>query len=202
LSGKCPRVWVRRPWFFAAAIVLLVALTGCTDGKVTPDSSNGQRYVSGDGTVEVIDPAERKPAPDLTGTTLDGGAFNLADLRGRVVVLNVWASWCAPCRAEAPSLERVSEKLANQGVRFVGINTRDTDDNARAFERRFGISYPSVVDRDGALLLRFKETLPPQAIPTTLVIDRGGRMAARALTPLTEERLRELVTPIVAEQKP
>jgi thiol-disulfide isomerase/thioredoxin len=202
LSGKCPRVWVRRPWFFAAAIVLLVALTGCTDGKVTPGSSNGQRYVSGDGTVEVIDPAERKPAPDLTGTTLDGGAFNLADLRGRVVVLNVWASWCAPCRAEAPSLQRVSDELANEGVRFVGINTRDTDDNARAFERRFDISYPSVVDRDGALLLRFKETLPPQAIPTTLVIDRGGRMAARALTPLTEERLRELVTPIVAEQKP
>ncbi len=202
MSGKCPRVWVRRPWFFAAAIVLLVALTGCTDGKVTPGSSNGQRYVSGDGTVEVIDPAERKPAPDLTGTTLDGGAFNLADLRGRVVVLNVWASWCAPCRAEAPSLQRVSDELANEGVRFVGINTRDTDDNARAFERRFGISYPSVVDRDGALLLRFKETLPPQAIPTTLVIDRGGRMAARALTPLTEERLRELVTPIVAEQKP
>jgi thiol-disulfide isomerase/thioredoxin len=184
-----------------ATAVLVVVLAGCTAGKVTPSSGDGQRYVTGDGTVEVIDPAKRKQAPDLAGTTLDGSPFSLADLRGQVVVLNVWASWCAPCRAEAPGLEKVSNELAGEGVRFVGINTRDTDDNARAFERRFGISYPSLIDRDGALLLRFKETLPPQAIPTTLVIDRGGRMAARALTPLTEERLRDLVTPIVAEDQ-
>jgi thiol-disulfide isomerase/thioredoxin len=181
---------------------MVAALAGCADTKIAPSSGNGQGYVSGNGTVDVIDPAKRKPAPELTGTTLDSDAFRLSDLRGHVVVLNVWASWCAPCRAEAPGLQKVSDELAGKGVRFVGLNTRDTDENARAFERHFGISYPSVVDRDGELLLRFKGTLPPQAIPTTLVIDRAGRMAARALTPLTEERLRDLVTPIVAEEQP
>jgi len=182
----------------AAITALSVAsLAACTDTKVTPSSSNGQRYVAGSGSVEVIKPSDRKPAPELTGTTLDGGSFNLAELRGNVTVVNVWASWCSPCRAEAPGLQRVSTELARQGVRFVGIDTRDTNDNARAFERRFGITYPSVVDEDGTLLLRFKETLPPQAIPTTLVIDKDGRMAARALTPLTEERLRELIRSVL-----
>ncbi|MGH8835797.1 MAG: TlpA family protein disulfide reductase, partial [Actinomycetes bacterium] len=83
---------------------------------------------------------------------------------------------------------------------FVGLNTRDEPDNARAFERRVGISYPSVVDRDGELLVAFRGTLPPAAIPTTLVIDREGRMAARALTPLTERMLRDLLAPIIAER--
>ena len=173
------------------------SLAACTDTKVTPSSSNGQRYVAGSGSVQVIEPSDRKPAPELTGTTLNGSSFDLADLRGNVTVLNVWASWCSPCRAEAPGLQKVSTDLAGQGVRFVGIDTRDTKDNARAFERRFGITYPSVVDEDGTLLLRFKETLPPQAIPTTLVIDKDGRMAARALKPLTEEQLRELIRSVL-----
>jgi thiol-disulfide isomerase/thioredoxin len=179
------------------AALSVASLAACADTKVTPSSSNGQRYVAGNGTVQVIDPSDRKPAPELTGTTLDGSSFSLADLRGNVTVVNVWASWCSPCRAEAPGLQKVSTELATQGVRFVGIDTRDTNDNAKAFERRFGITYPSIVDQDGALLLRFKETLPPQAIPTTLVIDKDGRMAARALKPLTEEQLRDLIRSVL-----
>jgi thiol-disulfide isomerase/thioredoxin len=191
------RAGIRRTIFAAVAAASLAALTACADAKVAPSSGSGQRYVQGDGTVEVIEPADRKPAPALTGTTLDGSRFDLAAFRSSVTVLNVWASWCAPCRAEAPALQKVSSELAGQGVRFAGIDTRDTDDNARAFERRFGITYPSVVDRDGTLLLKFKETLPPQAIPTTLVIDTDGRMAARALKPLTEEQLRDLVQSVL-----
>jgi thiol-disulfide isomerase/thioredoxin len=175
----------------------VASLAACADTKVTPSSGNGQRYVAGNGTVQVIEPPDRKPAPELTGTTLDGSSFSLAALRGNVTVVNVWASWCSPCRAEAPGLQKVSTELATQGVRFVGIDTRDTNDNAKAFERHFGITYPSIVDQDGALLLRFKETLPPQAIPTTLVIDKDGRMAARALKPLTEEQLRELIRSVL-----
>jgi thiol-disulfide isomerase/thioredoxin len=179
------------------AALSVAALAACADSKVAPSSGNGQRYVAGNGAVQVIKPSDRKPAPQLIGTTLDGSSFNLAELRGNVTVVNVWASWCSPCRAEAPGLQKVSTELAAQGVRFVGIDTRDTNDNARAFERRFGITYPSIIDEDGALLLRFNETLPPQAIPTTLVIDKDGRMAARALKPLTEEQLRELVRSVL-----
>jgi thiol-disulfide isomerase/thioredoxin len=187
-----------RTTIIATIAALSVAwLAACADTKVTPSSGNGQRYVAGNGTIQVIKPSDRKAAPELTGTTLDGGSFSLADLRGSVTVVNVWASWCSPCRAEAPGLQKVSTDLATQGVRFVGIDTRDTNDNAKAFERHFGITYPSIVDQDGALLLRFKETLPPQAIPTTLVIDKNGRMAARALKPLTEEQLRELIRSVL-----
>jgi thiol-disulfide isomerase/thioredoxin len=187
-----------RTTIIATIAALSVAwLAACADTKVTPSSGNGQRYVAGNGTIQVIKPSDRKAAPELTGTTLDGGSFSLADLRGSVTVVNVWASWCSPCRAEAPGLQKVSTDLTTQGVRFVGIDTRDTNDNAKAFERHFGITYPSIVDQDGALLLRFKETLPPQAIPTTLVIDKNGRMAARALKPLTEEQLRELIRSVL-----
>jgi thiol-disulfide isomerase/thioredoxin len=188
---------VRTTIIAAIATLSVASLAACADTKVTPTSGNGQRYVAGNGTVQVIEPPDRKPAPELTGTTLDGSSFSLADLRGNVTVVNVWASWCSPCRAEAPGLQKVSTELATRGVRFVGIDTRDTSDNAKAFERRFGITYPSIVDQDGALLLRFKETLPPQAIPTTLVIDKDGRMAARALKPLTEEQLRELIRSVL-----
>jgi thiol-disulfide isomerase/thioredoxin len=191
------RTRVRTTIIATIAALSVVLLAACADTKVTPSSGNGQRYVAGDGTVQVIKPADRKSAPELTGTTLDGSAFSLADLRGNVTVVNVWASWCSPCRAEARGLQKVSTELATRGVRFVGIDTRDTNDNAKAFERRFGITYPSIVDQDGALLLRFKETLPPQAIPTTLVIDKDGRMAARALKPLTEEQLRELIRSVL-----
>ncbi len=155
--------------------------------------------MAGDGSVQTVPAADRKPAPKLTGTTLAGAPFDLAALRGRVVVLNVWASWCAPCRDEAPNLEKVWQDIEDQGVSFVGINTRDAPDNARAFERRYRISYPSVSDRDGELLVAFRGTLPPSAIPTTLVIDRDGRVAARALTPLTEIALRQLLDPVLAE---
>lgn len=188
---------VRATIIATLAALSVAAVAACADSKVAPSSGNGQRYVAGNGSVQVIKPSDRKPAPELAGTTLDGSSFDLADLRGNVTVVNVWASWCSPCRAEAPGLQTVSSELAGQGVRFVGINTRDTNDNARAFERRFGITYPSIIDEDGVLLLRFKETLPPQAIPTTLVVDKDGRMAARALKPLTEEQLRELIRSVL-----
>lgn len=186
-----------------AAAMVVAGLSGC--GGTAKGAGRGgaeQGFVAGDGSVQIVPAADRKPAPILTGTTLAGDRFDLGALRGQVVVLNVWASWCAPCRAEAPNLEQVYQATRADGVAFVGLNTRDGPDNARAFERKFGITYPSVMDRDGALLVAFRGTLPPAAIPTTLVIDRDGRMAARALTPLTEPMLRDLLAPILAERGP
>jgi thiol-disulfide isomerase/thioredoxin len=156
--------------------------------KVWGFGLGGSYGARGDGSLVVIDESQRQSAPDITGTTLDGQSFSLASLRGKITILNVWASWCAPCRAEAPILEKVWQ--AKQGdVHFIGLDTRDSDTAALSFIRKFGITYPNVIDRDGALQLRFSDTLPPQAIPSTIVIDAQGRVAARALGKVSESTL-------------
>jgi thiol-disulfide isomerase/thioredoxin len=185
----------------AALIVSVVVVTACSDGQVQRSDSAGQtRYVEGSGVVTIVPPDERQAAPAFSGPLLSGdGEFDLADAKGDVVVLNVWASWCPPCRSEAPALQAVSDALADQNVQFVGVNVRDNRTDARAFEQEFGLTYPSVVDTTGALLLAFRNTLPPSAIPSTLVIDREGRLAARVLDEVTETSLGNLVADIVAE---
>lgn len=109
------------------------------------------------------------------------------------MVLNVWGSWCSPCRAEAPDLARVSRETYDSGVRFVGIDTRDTDDAARAFTRSFHITYPSIIDEQGELLLGFSGVIPISAVPSTVVIDRDGGVAARVVGRVDEATLRGLI---------
>lgn len=182
---------------------LLVALlsAGCAvgQGAAAPAAGNGQRYVSGSGAATLVPAASRVAAPALRGPLLDGGTWSLADQRGKVVVLNVWASWCAPCRAEAPALEQVARETAPAGVSFVGINTRDDPQAAAAFLRNFGVTYPSLRDPDGTLVLAFNGTVPPSAIPSTLVVDRQGRIAAVVVGAVTYSKLRELVDGVAAE---
>jgi thiol-disulfide isomerase/thioredoxin len=187
----------------AALVVAGALLAGCSQQVQAGDPVAGdvaeQGYVSGDGSTTIVARAEREAAPVLEGPTLDDSMFVLADHLGEVVVLNVWASWCAPCRAEAPDMQEVSEELADQGVQFVGLNTRDSSEPARAFVDRFGLTYPSVVDTDGSKQLLFRDSLPPAAIPSTLVIDREGRVAARAIGEVDRSRLLGLIEPILAE---
>jgi thiol-disulfide isomerase/thioredoxin len=195
----------RTLWLRAAALgVVGVLAAGCADqvdaGEPVVGNVAEQGYVSGDGTTTIVAQSERAPAPDLTGTTLDGEPFALADHLGEVVVLNVWASWCAPCRAEAEDIQQVSSELEGTGVQFVGLNTRDSQAAADAFVDRFGVTYPSVVDTDGSRQLLFHETLPPAAIPSTIVIDRQGRVAGRAIGEVDRSRLLGMIEPILAEE--
>jgi thiol-disulfide isomerase/thioredoxin len=207
----------------AALVAVGVLASGCAETVDAGDPIVGnvaeQGYVSGDGTTTIVAQSERQAAPNLTGTTLEGESFALADHLGQVVVLNVWASWCAPCRAEADDMQEVSsefEARAGQasagqdsgvqfsagqasGVQFVGLNTRDSQAAADAFVERFALTYPSVVDTDGALQLLFRETLPPAAIPSTIVIDRQGRVAGRAIGEVDRSRLLGMIEPILAE---
>ena len=182
----------------ALTAVALLALTGCSSGSSS--EATGTSFVAGDGSIVILDPAERVAAPDLVGTTLDGQQLSSARLAGDVLVVNVWASWCAPCRSEAPSLERLSKEFADQGVSFIGLNTRDSDTSARSFVERFGITYPNVIDRDGVLQLGFRDSLPPRAIPSTLVIDRSGRVAARVLGAVSESSLRGVIEAVADEK--
>ncbi len=180
---------------FAAAAALLLLTAGCSTSSADTSADSG--FVAGDGSIVLLPETDRLPAPDLVGTTLDGGTFRLADHLGEVVVLNVWASWCAPCRAEAPTLAALSNELEDRGVQFVGLDTRDSDETARSFVERFGIEYPNVIDSDGRLQLLFGDSLPPQAIPSTIVMDPQGRVAARALGKVSESSLRGMIEPLL-----
>lgn len=172
-----------------AAVLLLTACGASASG----DEGAGTGFVAGDGSIVLIAPEERGPAPDLVGPTLEGGEFRLRDHLGEIVVLNVWASWCAPCRAEAPVLESVWREVRDDGVQFVGLDTRDTEAAALAFLEAYDVTYPNVIDADGRLQLLFSDTLPPQAIPSTLVVDREGRVAGRIIGRVTEATLTALI---------
>jgi len=190
----------RRTAAAAAAVLVALALTACSATSGSTDGST--RYVAGDGSTTVLPAAERDAAPVIVGTTLDGAKLDLATLRGKVVVVNMWASWCAPCRGEAGTLEKVYVETKLKGVEFVGIVSggKDSIDNAKAFQRRFDVSYPSMFDADNSLVLAFRGQLPPAAIPSTLVLDREGRVAARALGEVDYSRLLGILEPVMREQ--
>lgn len=176
------------------ALMLVLAVTGCSStGKDQADRKGQTGFVTGDGTLTVIAPEDREPAPELTGTTLDDKTWSSADHAGKVIVLNVWGSWCEPCRKEAADLEKAAQQLGS-GVVFIGLNTRDLDPApARRFVDRFKISYPSIFDPKGKQLLRFGGQITLAAVPTTLVIDKQGKGAARVTGPVTSATLVDVV---------
>ena len=187
----------RSPTFVLVLIsALIIGLAGCT---ADPETDTG--FVSGDGSVTVLNPDAREVAPILVGQDLDGQEISTADFPGEILVLNVWASWCAPCRAEAPALEEVAEEFIDQGVQLIGLNTRDSKASANNFVRKYQVSFPSIVDTDGRLQLQFRETLPPQAIPSTIVIDQSGRVAARALGAIEASTLSAIIDQLLLEER-
>lgn len=167
-----------------AVLVLASALlAGCSsadDPLSGFGSGSNQNYISGDGTELELGPGERGDAIEFEGETPDGETISSADLRGQVFVVNFWYAGCPPCRAEAEDLEAVHREFADDGVHFLGVNTYDDGPTAQAFERTYGITYPSILDAErNRVQLAFAGDVPPNAVPTTLVIDREGRVAAR-----------------------
>ncbi|MFJ2818247.1 TlpA family protein disulfide reductase [Streptomyces sp. NPDC087294] len=177
-----------------AALVGAATLVGMTvfgdDGEAHGSSG---RHRSADGAL-TIDAAHRPTAPDLVGTGTDGRAVSLADHRGRTVVVNVWASWCGPCREEAPALTRYQERTKGQGVVVLGLNEDDSAGAARAFAREYRMSYPSVLDPAGKRFRALARGLTStQGLPVTFVIDPRGRVAATVSGGIDEKRLAALV---------
>jgi thiol-disulfide isomerase/thioredoxin len=176
----------------ALTCLLTLAVAGCSRDDV--GSSGQQGYVAGDGVITTVATADRKAPGPVEGTTLDGKHVSLADYRGRVVVVNVWGSWCPPCRAEAPMLARAARDLAGKDVAFLGIDSRDPSRAAaQAFVREKKVPYPSIFDQSGRTLLAFDGTLTPNSIPSTIVIDREGRVAASVLGQVSRTTLEDLV---------
>lgn len=181
------------------ALVASVAACTAPTGAIAPTSGESG-FVAGSGTVTVIPPDRRGAPVELSGPLVGGGNYDVAAHRGTVFLLNVWGSWCAPCRREAPELVRAWADVPHDTVQFLGLNTRDDADTAAlAFERRFDITYPSLRDPDGRLQLAFRTSLPPRAIPSTLLLDSRGRVAARVIGAGTERTFAELVQQIRAE---
>ena len=174
----------------AIALALVIVLTGCSGGG---NSTSEDSFVSGDGATTFIKIVDRKIAPAITGLTLSGTNYTYS--KDKVAVVNVWASWCSPCRAEAPTLVALANKYVD--VSFIGILTRDNPANAEAFERRFKIPYPTIID--DAILAGFKGSLPANAIPSTVILDKQGRVAARISGVVTVASLSQLIEKVSAE---
>ena len=167
----------------ACALVAAVVLTGCTtDPLAEKYGGEGTSFESDDGAFSEFAPAERGDPVVFEGTTDTSTVVSNEDYAGQVLVVNFWYAECAPCRAEAPDLREISMKYQGDGASFLGINIYDQPENALAFARTFGISYPSIMDADtGTARLAFVGHAPPSAVPTTLVLDKQGRVAARFL---------------------
>ncbi|MFF3442267.1 TlpA family protein disulfide reductase [Streptosporangium sp. NPDC002721] len=183
-----------------AAAALLIAVAGCAGNQGSQPQTGDTRFVAGDGKITLFQAADRKVAPPVEGETLDGGTASLAAHKGKIVVLNFWASWCAPCRAEAPVLKDISAKTKADGVEFLGVDFKDRKADALAFERSHRSGYPSIFDQPGKVALSFQGTVPPAAIPSTLIIDRQGRIAARALGAVKYNDLLSAVTKVRDEK--
>jgi peroxiredoxin len=182
------------------AALLAAALAGCSTGKDAVDSGAGgeYRFVAGDGTGTLIAADRRQPAPRFTGSYLGGGDFDSTALAGKVVVLNFWGSWCGPCRVETPAFDQVYRDVRARGVEFLGIAVKDSDQAAQAFYTNKKISFRSLYDPSGRIALAFRG-FPPNAIPSTIILDRRGRVAEVHLGTMLGGDIEPVVTRLAAE---
>ncbi len=193
---------MRRLATFTLGLAVVAALAaGCSTGSDAVDQNNGgqNRYVVGNGESQTFAPGHRSAAPKVSGELLSGKHFALSSLRGHVVVLNFWASWCNPCAAEVPDMAKVAKASSADGVRFIGVNIRDHTDAARAFAQGRGMTYPSLYDPMGKVALAFRQ-VPPNTIPATIVLDRQGRVAAVLRRAVLAGTLQPMVDKVVRGQ--
>lgn len=181
-----------------AALALL--LTGCTTGNVAPSQTGSEyRFVEAQPKGEVIAQGERQDAPEVTGELMDGASFDLDEYDGKIVVLNFWASWCAPCRVEVPDLQQVYTTYQDQGVELVGVLVRDSKSNGEAYIQQVGMTYPSIFDPKGVVALQLRD-FPIGTIPSTVVVDKSGRVAAAYLGAVDLASLTKTIEQLLGEK--
>ena len=184
------------------AVLGSVLLAGCSTGSGAVDVNNGGefRFVAGTPAGEVIPPDERAAAPEFAGQLLGGGDFSSTELAGDVAVLNFWGSWCGPCRIETPEFQEVYADVKDEGVQFLGLNVKETNEQfALSFVDRFGIEFPSLYDPRGEVALAFRG-YPANAIPSTIVLDADGRVAAVYTGTVSKGDLRSVVDAVLGEE--
>jgi thiol-disulfide isomerase/thioredoxin len=185
----------------ALLVVSSGALAGCTGGSDAVDQAAGgeYRFVSGTPTGQTIPVADRKTAPAVDGTLLSGGNWDLQAHRGKIVVLNFWASWCSPCRVESPDFDQVYRATKADGVDFVGVAVKDRKADSEDFVTSHKISYPSVFDPTGRTTVQRFRDLRVAGFPFTIIIDKQGRVAAVYVSALLQQDIQPVVTRLAAE---
>jgi len=189
---------VRRRTLLAAVPAVAIGLSGCGRSRAPTGTAAAQQADARAGTVVTFSAAQRQAAVTVTGELLGGSAFDLAQWFGRVVVLNWWGSWCAPCRLEAPDLQAAYEATRDPGVEFLGVDIRDSRDAATAFVTDFDITYPSLFDPAGRVALAFRD-VPPTVVPSTALLDRHHRVAAVFRRVVTRRELEAAVRALADE---
>jgi peroxiredoxin len=184
------------------AIAASLALAGCSSDPLAQQylSGDNKNYIAGDGSVTEITPGNRGKPISFSGVTETGQNVDSHQYLGHVLVVNFWYAGCAPCRAEAPDLEKVYTQVQPKGTNFLGVNVRDQAATITTFNEKFGITYPSIIDQNGQAQLSFAADVPPNAVPTTLIVDAQGRVAARILGQLRDASiLTTLINDVAAE---
>ena len=189
----------RAPVRIAAVLAATLIVVSCArTGADEPTRSAGQvGYPTVPRNLTRIPPEQRQELPIVSGPALGSNrTISSQDYRGKVVVINVWGSWCPPCRKEAPDLQAASVETKDT-AQFIGITSKDYDPApAEAFVRSFQITYPSIYDPNGKVLLAFAGELPPSAIPSTMIIDRQGRLAVRVLSEVSKITLVDMINDV------
>lgn len=190
----------RRPFVAGALAGLVALLAACSATPAGPTAtSTDAGYTSADGTTKTW-PAGRRTGPvALAGTDADGTARDVAAWRGDVVLVNTWYAACPPCRAEAPDLVAIANDDASRGLHVIGVNSTDAAGTAAAFARQFAVPYPSIIDTDGSAIAALQGVVPVNAVPTTVLLDRQGRVAARILGRIDPSTVRSIVDQLLAE---
>ncbi|OJV60460.1 MAG: redoxin [Cellulomonas sp. 73-145] len=164
-----------------------------------PSDVVDQGYRSGDGSTTTWPVGQRKGPVTLSGTDYSGATQDVSAWRGDVVLLNTWYAACPPCRAEAPTLVALANEDAAKGLKVLGINGTDAAGAADAFVRQFAVPYPTIQDTGGSAIAALQGVVPVNAVPTTVLLDRQGKVAARILGLADPSTLRTLVDSLLAE---
>lgn len=176
-----------------------VVLSACSENDELADQAGSdQGYVSGSGVVSQVAVKDRGEPLELEFETLDGTSMSLAELRPTPVVINLWYAACPPCRKEAPDLKSVSEGFGDK-VQFIGVNVRDQEAAANAFISNYQVPYANMLDTDGDMVALLSGVLPPQATPSTVVLDAEGRAAARVVGEVDASTLKGLIEDVQSE---
>lgn len=174
-------------WVVIALCAALVGLLAYGLSASGSDTSIDQALLDG-----------KRPAAPVEALPVlgeDGRRASLEDYRGKVVVLNVWASWCDPCKDELPLLQKTQQQIEPEGATLLGVNAKDFTEDALATEKRYALTFPSLRDANGSFVERYGTV----AYPETFIIDRDGNIAAKRRGPVTQEWLDETLPPILAE---